>query len=126
VDKLNGNEYSLVSDTVGVVESVKVYRGTALVKAGDTVGVGDILVDGVVTVKDQTLKTNVLATVSIIVEVFGEYRSKEDNQEEKAVLFALFDCGEVEVLSSAVQKSEKNGEYLYKTTVKYRRVLSAM
>ena len=125
VEKLDGNVYSLISDVSGVVESVKVYRGTALVNVGDKVSAGDKLIDGYVTIKEQTLKTNVLACVSIIVEECGEYRSAKDDEEEKAALFALVDADDVEVLSVDVQKTCVGEEYLYKTTVKYRRILYA-
>ena len=125
VDRLKGDEYSLVSDVSGVVESVKVYRGTAVVSVGDSVNKGDLLVDGYVTIKEQTLKTNVLACVSIIVEESGEYRSKNDNEEDRALTFALIDAPDVEVLHQDVQKTVKQGEYLYKTTIKYRRILYA-
>jgi len=125
VDRLKGDEYSLVSDVSGVVESVKVYRGTAVVSVGDSVNKGDLLVDGYVTIKEQTLKTNVLACVSIIVEQSGEYRSKNDNEEDRALTFALIDAPDVEVLHQDVQKTVEQGEYLYKTTIKYRRILYA-
>ena len=125
VEKLDGNVYSLISDVSGVVESVKVYRGTALVNVGDKVNKGDVLVDGYVTIKEQTLKINVLACVSVIVEECGEYRSAKDDEEEKAALFALVDADDVEVLSVDVQKTCVGEEYLYKTTVKYRRILYA-
>lgn len=125
VQKLGGNQYSLITDVSGVVESIKVYRGTATVNVGDSVSKGDVLVDGYATVKEQTVKINVLASVSIIVEECGEYRSKNDGEEDKAVLFALFDFPDVEVLDTSVQKTYSQGEYLYKTTIKYRRILFA-
>ena len=125
VDRIDGWVYALYSDVSGVIESIKTYRGTAVVKVGDRVSDGDLLVDGIVTVKEQSIKINVLACVSIIVERGGEYHSKYDDEQDKALLFALEEVGDVEVLSTEVQKSFADGEYLYKTILKYRRVLYA-
>lgn len=123
VKALDGNVYQMVSDTAGEVESVKVYRGTAVVKVGDTVKVGDLLVDGFMTVKDQTVKTNVLASVTLIVDQTEEYVLSGDDQEEKAELFALSEHFEKEIISSQVEKFQTNEGYLYRVTLKYRRAL---
>ena len=52
----------------GTIEKINVYRGTALVKKGDYVKKGDLLVDGYMTIKEQVVKINVLASLSIIAE----------------------------------------------------------
>ena len=57
----------LISGYKGVVESVKVLRGTALVKVGDSVEPDTVLVGGYLLGKeDKTYPTYVLATVTII------------------------------------------------------------
>lgn len=68
----------------GVVESVKVYRGTALVAAGDTVEAGAVLVEGFNEIKDTRVETYVLGTVTLI----AEYSCVYDCGEEQALLLA--------------------------------------
>ena len=65
VQKLNGNVYQMTADEDGVIEEIKVYRGTAQVDVGDKVYAGDVLVDGYAVIKEQTVKINVLATVKL-------------------------------------------------------------
>ncbi|MBQ3219593.1 MAG: sporulation protein YqfD [Clostridia bacterium] len=124
VETLNGNLYALYSDVDGVVESVKVYRGTALVVKGDVVKKGDLLVGGYAVIKEQTIKMNVLATVSVIMEKEFIYLSDKDNEEDKARLFAEEEIDK-EIVSGKTIKSFENNKYVYKTTLKIRRVLFA-
>ena len=123
VDRLNGDAYSLCSDVDGVVESVKVYRGTPVVEVGQLVKKGDLLVDGVVTVKEQTLKINVIACVSLLYESEYEYRSSKSGEEEKAKIIAETVLGEKEPVWSSVRVKFENGQYIYTVSVSFRRVL---
>lgn len=88
VERLNGKQTSLRSKDDGVVESVKVYRGTAKVRAGDRVCAGDELVSGVVTVKEQTVTVSILATVTLICEKEYVYVSPREGEETLAAAFA--------------------------------------
>lgn len=123
VKTLSGDVYFVKSDVNGEIERIKVYRGTALVSAGDQVNVGDLLVDGVVTLNDQTLKTNVICSVSIIVSQEREYAFEQGDAEQKAVLLAESEFFDKEILCSFVNKTQTGGGYLYKVLIKYRRVL---
>lgn len=125
VKGLNGNVYQMHSTENGVVESVKVYRGTAVVSVGDMVREGDLLVDGYAVIKDQTIKINVLASITLAVEKTYEYKLVGDDEQENAEIFALAEVGDEDIISTQVQKIPLEGEYLYKVTVKYRRVLYA-
>ncbi len=125
VQTLDGNVYALYSNVSGVVESVKVYRGTAVVKVGDKVNKGDLLVDGYVTLKENTVKINVLCAVSLIVEDTLEYYSNKDGEEEKAELFAQMQVEDSQILSSNTIKIPKDNGYLYIVNVKYRCTLYA-
>ncbi len=125
VETLKGDVYALYSDTDGVIEDIKVYRGTAVVSAGQSVRVGDLLVDGVAVIKEQTVKINLLASVTINCEGEYQYRSKIEGEEEKAVMFAEQYFDDREVLSSSVRVENIDGEYVYNVTVRYRRVICA-
>lgn len=66
-DVLGENYYDLVSEYPGVVERIRVLRGTALVKAGDVIDKGTILVGAYLQGKDEkTYPTFVIATVYVI------------------------------------------------------------
>ena len=123
VDRLDGNVYSLISTVNGVIEKLNVYRGTALVKKGDYVKKGDLIVDGYMTVKEQVVKINVLASLSIIAEELFTYSSKEDNQENKAELLARANFTDKEILESITTKEKQNGSFIYKTMLKYRYII---
>lgn len=123
-ERLNGNVYSLTADQDGVVEKIKVYRGTALVKVGQAVKKGDLLVDGQVVVKEQTLKTNVIAYLSLVCEKKCEYRSQSAGEEQKAIIIAESEFLE-EPLGSTVSVRFENGQYIYTVSVSYRKILYA-
>ena len=124
VDKLDGKIYSLYSDVDGVIEKIKVYRGTALYKQGDLIHNGDLLVDGYMLIKEQTIKINVIATVSIIVSEEYLYSSDLDGQEEKAILLAQSLVYDKQIISSDITKTKEGNEYTYRVTTKYRQVIS--
>ena len=125
VGVLDGKAESLISDVDGVIESIKVYRGTARVKVGDTVQKGSLIVDGNVLVGENLIKTNVLATVAIIVEKEFTYQTDQDGAEDKALLFAEQEFSDREVLGKRVEKIAIGNEFIYKTTLQFRRVLIA-
>ena len=85
---LTGSAKNLISTDDGIIEEIKVYRGTALVKKGDFVKKGDLLVDGFVAVKDVIVSTNVIATVSIRTEWKFTYLSDFDKEEKIALALA--------------------------------------
>jgi len=68
----------LTAPVNGVVESVKVYRGTAEVSVGDEVAAGATLVDGYNIIKETKVETYVLATVTLIAEHRAVYQAKPD------------------------------------------------
>ncbi len=125
VSRLDGDKYGLWANADGVVEKIKVYRGTALVKVGQAVKNGELLVDGQVVVKEQTLKTNVIAHVSLICERDYEYRSQEAGEEEKATIIAETAIGEKEPVASTVRVKFENGQYIYTVSISYRKILYA-
>jgi len=128
-DRLNGEVYSLKSGAFGVVESVKVYRGTPVVKVGDTVKEGDILVDGFVVVKEQTVPVSVLAFVTLVCEHTTVYQGSTDGESGVAKAIADQELFEWEIIDQQVglEQKQSEGETLYEYTVvsKYRRVFFA-
>ena len=125
VDRLNGNVYSLTSSVDGVLEKINVYRGTALFQKGDFVKKGDLLVDGYMTIKEQTVKINVLASLSIIAEEQFIYTSSKDNEEVQAELFARSKLLENEIIDATTTKQFENNSFIYKTILKYRYIIYA-
>ena len=122
VKRIDDTVFTLYSNVSGIVESVKVYRGTALVKDGDIVNVGDVLVDGVVYLKDVATKTNVLASVSIISEFEYKFESELDNMEVQAKIFATEKLNK-ETISEEVKKEKNNGKFTYFVKLNYRTIL---
>ena len=124
VEISNGKVNKLCSSYDGEIESIKVYRGEAVVKEGDMVNAGDLLVKGRVAIKDVEVETGVLAVVTVLTQEQYYYRSKNDNEETLAEAFALLSSGE-ECLSSVVDKTFDGESFLYTVTLKYRRIIYA-
>ena len=122
---IDGNVDKLIALNSGIVESVKVYRGTALVKVGDAVNMGDVLVDGVMTVKEQTVKVNVIATVTVICEQEFIYVSAADGEEEKALLLAEENFSDFETKDYKVEKIFDGENYTYSVRVGVKYVFHA-
>ena len=122
-DKLLGNVTELVSDVDGVVEDLKIYRGTKRVNVGDEIKKGQVLVDGKVTVKDQEIQVNVLAVAYIKCTAVYEYYSKKDNQQNTvlALYEENFDGGEI--IDSLVTVTKQQTQYQYLIQIEYRRII---
>lgn len=122
VDKVKGDVYKILSDVDGVIESLKVYRGTAVVSVGDSVRAGDLLVDGYVIIKDVQVKTNVLACISLSCFYEYVYVSERNDCEEKAILLAEQQLGDKTITQNTVIKnpiSDNQFEYIVKLTYKH-------
>lgn len=124
VKVLSNKEYAFYSEADGVIEELKVYRGTPLFKVGDTVKKGDLLVNGVILSQDKEIKINVLATAKLVCTAEYIYRSSEDNQEENALILALSYFEEMDIISTNVEKIFCDNEYEYRVNMKYRRIFS--
>ncbi len=123
---LSGKAQELVSSVEGVVEQIKVYRGTALVEVGQTVEVGTMLVSGEVEIKEQIVNVNVLAVATVIYQKTREYYSQYDNKESEAVAFYEEAFGDdSEIVESFAIKTHTEKGYKYTVTVKFRKTLFA-
>ncbi len=125
VQKLDTGVYSLSSDFDGVVEDIKVYRGTALVQKGQTVEKGQILVDGYTEIKEQKVPTFVLAVVVLSCESITEYRSKNPSDKENALIFATEELNGATIINQSVFKHRVGEEYAYTVITNYKRIISA-
>lgn len=120
VKRLEGDAKELTADAAGTVETVKVYRGTAEVQAGQTVEPGDVLVAGYAVVKDRRLEINVIAFVTVISEYRYEFRCDSDAGEDIALIFAEEAFGDKEITSFRVDKTEEEKGFLYTVYLTYR------
>ncbi len=112
----------LYADLDGVVEEIKIYRGTSNVKIGDEVKKGDLLVSGFMEIKEKRVEVNALAQVTLTAKKEFTYISASDKDSEAAIAFALSSFAR-ECDSAVVDRLEENGEYYYKVTVYYKRVI---
>ncbi len=119
---LDGNVFELRADCAGVVQSLKIYSGTATVSVGDNVKEGDLLVGGYAFIKEQQIKINVIASVTLRCECVYEYFSEENGEEEKAQLFAEIYYADKQANSAEVEKFSTNSGFVYKVTLSYLRV----
>ena len=71
----------------GIIESVKAYRGTAIVCVGEKVKAGSVLIDGYNIIKDTKVETFVLGVVTILCEKTFTFYGKE-GEEESVILLA--------------------------------------
>ena len=121
---MDTDKENIVADVDGEIEYIKVYRGTALKNVGDQVFKGEIICDGYATVKDTTVKVGVIASVGIKAEYNYIYTSRNENEENLAVIFAEIAFGDFDIINSSVEKSRlKNGEYEYTVKLLYRKTL---
>lgn len=115
----NDNVEKIYAPFSGVVKSVIVYRGTALVSVGDRVNKGDLIVDGFMTVKELTSPCNVLAIITIEEEI------------EKVFFFdRIVDKNYVGMLAESLYEdadgkqiilNKENGKYKYVVKLYYNR-----
>ncbi len=124
-DTLKGNVYSLKSDISGTIERIKVYRGTAMVKEGDSINSGDLLVDGFMTIKEQTVRINVIATVSVIATKEFTFEDKEKGQELNVTLLAKAMMGDEDIVSISCNCKQIQDTYIYKVAINYRYIIYA-
>ena len=123
-----GKSLQLLANESGIVESIKVYRGTALVGVGDAVKEGDMLVEGYVYIKEERVQTGVLAYVTLLKTQTFSYRLDGSDKGELAKVLAEQELPTNQVISSQVsvkQVSGKQNLFEYLVTVEYRIVLYA-
>lgn len=123
VEKLTGKEEKMLSNVSGVVKDIKVYRGTAMVGVGDRVEVGTLLVDGVVTVKEEQIKINVIASATIHAEIEYSY-ILDEGKEEHVKALAIGETGDKEIILITVEKIPYGQKFNYAVKVVYKQVVT--
>lgn len=125
IDLVKGNAEYFLSPVDGVIEKVKVYKGSLVVSVGQEVKQGDLLIDGFVIEKEQRIFTGVLGYFTISSTNVFEYESK--NPIDKKVLFAFAESGlSGEIVDQQLESEQfSNGLYKYKVKTIYRRTFYA-
>ena len=119
---LDGNVFAMYAQVDGVVESIKVYRGTQVVSVGDFVKSGDLLVDGVAVINEQSVKINVIACVAINCQKEYSFISSDAGLEEQVIALAKEKLGDKNIVSTSVQVENLGGQFVYKASLTYKQV----
>ncbi len=124
VSVVGGKQTELRAQLDGVIESVKVYRGTAVVEVGDSVKKGDLLVEGYALIKEQRVETGVLACITLLCESSYNYLLEGKGKEDIALSLASEEQPSREIASSSVTTKKASGQkYIYTVRVTYRAVI---
>ena len=117
----NGTK-DFISTTDGVVEKVQVYRGTPIVKQGDRVKKGDLLVAGYMEIKEKRVEVNALAVITLLVENKTAFIF-ESEQTEEQIISLVKDIEEEQIYHAFVNKEKLNGKYYYRVNYSVKRVI---
>ena len=121
-DKLSGKAENLASSVSGEIFSVKVYRGRALLSAGDKVNKGDVIVSGDVVIKDKQVKVNVIATAIVI---YAEtYRFELTEKNENAAIAAACETANKTPCGSEVTFSKIGEKYIYEIKLFFKKIIN--
>lgn len=120
---LSGNERRLTSTVTGIIESIKVYRGTPLLSVGDKVCVGDVIVDGFTVRNEVVHEINVIASASILESVSKTYVLEKTGLSDIVVAFLEEELTNKNVVSVSVDESFVDGKYQYVATATTRVVV---
>ena len=115
-----GKTSAIYSNVNGVIEDIKVYRGTAQKGIGDAVSLGELLVGGYAQIKDKTVEVSPIAYVSIICQKKERYESTSPNDFALAEEFARTMNADLDITTCAVDVIENNGVFVYEVTVSFR------
>ncbi len=122
---LSGSVAEMKADRDGVIDSIKVYRGTAVVKVGDSVKAGDLLVAGYAEIKEQIVDTGVIAYITLIESRQFVYTLTRDKQGEYALMLAEQELSGKEIVGSSVGVINNGKQYEYTVNIDYKSVLYA-
>ncbi len=122
-DIIDGETTMLYSTADGVVESIRVYRGEAVVNVGDVVKTGDLLVSGSKLVGETETVTYVLASVTLKRQFDFYYQSESETDETRAFLLAKESLGEYEIADKEIIKTKENGVFNYFVKIYYRTII---
>ncbi|MBQ4586500.1 MAG: sporulation protein YqfD [Clostridia bacterium] len=109
---------SIIAQKSGKIIKLVVVSGTPLIKVGDTVSMGDVLVDGAVALADGTIiQQDAIASYQMVCTAYSEITCDNGTLKESLIAKAIFDLGVEEdaVLSATITPAIKS-----KNTTTYR------
>lgn len=120
---LTGTARQLISNFDGVIEKIKVYRGTAKKCVGDKIAKGEVIVDGFVERNGEIKEINVIASATISsIKTLHFILDKDDLFTEAETLFVEKMNG-LFVTDVKVTNTPFNGKYLYTVTATVKNVV---
>ena len=122
---MNSNVTALYSDVSGVVENIKVYRGTAEVEIGDQVNKGDLLVGGYALIKEEMVSVNVLAVITLKVPTEYAIILNEKGMQDRAVMLAEEEANGKEIVDYTVEEIPLEKGYQYNVTLFSKRIITS-
>ena len=122
---MNSNVTALYSDVRGVVENIKVYRGTAEVEIGDQVSEGDLLVGGYALIKEEKVSVNVLAVITLKVPTEYTIILNEKGMQDRAVMLAEEEANGKEIVDYTVEEIPLEKGYQYNVTLFSKRIITS-
>ena len=122
---MNSNVTALYSDVRGVVENIKVYRGTAEVEIGDQVNKGDLLVGGYALIKEEKVSVNVLAVITLKVPTEYTIVLNEKGMQDRAVMLAEEEANGKEIVDYTVEEIPLEKGYQYNVTLFSKRIITS-
>lgn len=122
---MNSNVTALYSDVSGVVENIKVYRGTAEVEIGDQVNKGDLLVGGYALIKEEKVSVNVLAVITLKVQTEYTIVLNENGMQDRAVMLAEEEANGKEIVDYTVEEIPLEKGYQYNVTLFSKRIITS-
>ena len=122
---VNYADDAMICDYCGVVESIKVYRGTQIVKVGDRVEEGDTLVSGFYKHGESVVKTGALAVVTILSQKYVRMELPSDCMEEQAMILAAEENAVGTIVSANALKETISDRFIYTVELTVRYVIKS-
>jgi sporulation protein YqfD len=121
---IDGTKDAMYSTFSGRIESIRLYRGTAVAKVGDVVKVGDTLISGYYSNGEKVVKVGVIAVVNILTEEVKTYHLDREGLEYAVKIF-VEEESTGEVVDTLVSAEQTNDGYLYTAKTIVRRILKS-
>ncbi|MBR2336887.1 MAG: sporulation protein YqfD [Clostridia bacterium] len=111
----------ITANASGTVTAINLLSGTACVNVGDSVRVGDVLIDGYFLKGEEKIDTYALGEVEIEVEYVYSYQSfaRGERYLNRACVLARESLGEKDVIRQTVSEKTEKGKTVYTVTLYY-------
>lgn len=116
LDPIDVSKDEILSPADGKILRLNVLSGIAVVKIGDEVKKGQLIISGQYVHDDKTIKTYALGEAVIETKFVYEYESagKGKQYENRAVALGKAKLGETEIISTAVELDESGEKIIYR------------